>query len=373
MQASLEWRRQFCRYGLVPIFRGLVGATARSPSDALRHRRAVLRLYRSPPRPFTLGRLPTPTNGARSVAGGRNRTWRPRELAESTTLDRREVRRTSLVSLLGSTIEWYDFFIYGTAAALVLNTAVLPRAPTRSSARSPRSARSRSASSPGPIGGIIWGHFGDRIGRKKALVSALFVMGASTTLVGPAARLRDDRRGRTDPAVRAAHRAGTRRRAGSGAARSCIATEYAPAEPPRLLRQLPAARRPDRGDRLERDLPGPRGGSRRGGVRRVGLARAVPAVASCSSASPSTRSCSLEDTPAFKQIQQQEVQRRRRSPIIEVAALATRKQVAPGRRLVHRRERRLLHLHRLRAVLRHRRRSGCPSRRCSSGSSARAR
>ena len=50
------------------------------------------------------------------------------ETGGSTAFDRREVRRTSLVSLLGSTIEWYDFFIYGTAAALVLNTAFFPGA-----------------------------------------------------------------------------------------------------------------------------------------------------------------------------------------------------------------------------------------------------
>ncbi|HEY2191323.1 MAG TPA: MFS transporter [Actinomycetospora sp.] len=97
--------------------------------------------------------------------------------------DRREVRRTSLVSLLGSTIEWYDFFIYGTAAALVLNTAFFPNADPFLGTLAAFSSFAVGFIAR-PIGGIIWGHFGDRIGRKKALVSALFLMGASTTLVG---------------------------------------------------------------------------------------------------------------------------------------------------------------------------------------------
>jgi MHS family shikimate/dehydroshikimate transporter-like MFS transporter len=104
--------------------------------------------------------------------------------AESgSSVDRREVRRTSLVSLMGSTIEWYDFFIYGTAAALVLNTAFFPSADPFVGTLAAFSSFAVGFIAR-PVGGIIWGHFGDRIGRKKALVSALFVMGASTTLVG---------------------------------------------------------------------------------------------------------------------------------------------------------------------------------------------
>ena len=100
-----------------------------------------------------------------------------------TAVDRRAVRRTSLVSLLGSTIEWYDFFIYGTAAALVLNTAFFPSADPFLGTLAAFSSFAVGFVAR-PVGGIIWGHFGDRIGRKKALVSALFLMGASTTLVG---------------------------------------------------------------------------------------------------------------------------------------------------------------------------------------------
>jgi MFS family permease len=98
-------------------------------------------------------------------------------------VDRREVRRTSLVSLLGSTIEWYDFFIYGTAAALVLNTAFFPSVDPFIGTLAAFSSFAVGFIAR-PVGGIIWGHFGDRIGRKKALVTALFLMGGSTTLVG---------------------------------------------------------------------------------------------------------------------------------------------------------------------------------------------
>ena len=98
-------------------------------------------------------------------------------------IDRSAVRRTSMVSLLGSTIEWYDFFIYGTAAALVLNTAFFPSADPFVGTLAAFSSFAVGFIAR-PIGGIIWGHFGDRIGRKKALVAALFLMGASTTLVG---------------------------------------------------------------------------------------------------------------------------------------------------------------------------------------------
>lgn len=96
---------------------------------------------------------------------------------------RSELRRTALVSLLGSTIEWYDFFIYGTAAALVLNSAFFPNAGPFVGTLAAFSSFAVGFLAR-PIGGIIWGHFGDRIGRKKALVSALFLMGGSTTLVG---------------------------------------------------------------------------------------------------------------------------------------------------------------------------------------------
>ena len=95
----------------------------------------------------------------------------------------RDILKVALVSLAGSTIEWYDFFIYGTAAALVFPQLFFPGS-------SPLIGTLAAFSTfavgfiARPIGGLIWGHFGDRAGRKKALVAALLIMGTATTLVG---------------------------------------------------------------------------------------------------------------------------------------------------------------------------------------------
>lgn len=100
----------------------------------------------------------------------------------------RTARQTSLakiimVSSAGSAIEWYDFFIYSTAAALIFNKLFFP-----SSAPLAGTLLAFSTFAVGfaarPLGGVIFGHFGDKIGRKKALVTALFLMGASTTMIG---------------------------------------------------------------------------------------------------------------------------------------------------------------------------------------------
>src|SRR3954454_14385697 len=87
-------------------------------------------------------------------------------------------------SLAASSIEWYDFFIYGTAAALVFPklffAASLPPAVAQIAAFSTFAVGFIAR----PIGGVIFGHFGDRFGRKRALVAALLIMGTATTLVG---------------------------------------------------------------------------------------------------------------------------------------------------------------------------------------------
>ncbi len=87
-------------------------------------------------------------------------------------------------SLAASSIEWYDFFIYGTAAALVFPTLFFsPELP-----EAVRQLASFSTFAVGfiarPIGGVVFGHFGDLLGRKRALVAALLLMGTATTLVG---------------------------------------------------------------------------------------------------------------------------------------------------------------------------------------------
>src|SRR5579884_3201241 len=83
----------------------------------------------------------------------------------------------ALISLSGSTIEWYDFFIYGTAAALVFPKLFFPEADPLTGV-----LLSFSTFAVGflarPVGGIIFGAIGDRIGRKRTLAIALIIMGA---------------------------------------------------------------------------------------------------------------------------------------------------------------------------------------------------
>ncbi|PQM46443.1 Inner membrane metabolite transport protein YhjE [Mycobacterium talmoniae] len=92
--------------------------------------------------------------------------------------------RTSLVaSLLGTTIEWYDFFLYATAASIVFNHTFFP---DQSSFVGTLLAFATFAVGflVRPIGGFVFGHVGDRIGRKKTLALTMFLMGGATALMG---------------------------------------------------------------------------------------------------------------------------------------------------------------------------------------------
>lgn len=94
------------------------------------------------------------------------------------------MRKVALTALTGTSIEWYDFFIYGTAAALVFPRAFFsPDMPELVSL-----IASFSTFAVGffarPFGGVLFGHFGDLFGRKVALVTALMMMGIATTLIG---------------------------------------------------------------------------------------------------------------------------------------------------------------------------------------------
>lgn len=95
----------------------------------------------------------------------------------------RDIVKVALASLAGTSIEWYDFFIYGTAAALVFPALFFPEF-------SPLAGTLASFATFGigflarPLGGMIFGHFGDIVGRKKVLVIALVIMGVASTLIG---------------------------------------------------------------------------------------------------------------------------------------------------------------------------------------------
>ena len=93
------------------------------------------------------------------------------------------IRLVALASLVGTTIEWYDFFLYNTAAALVFNKLFFPRFdPLVGTLLSFATVTMGFVAR--PVGGIVIGHFGDRIGRKSMLVLTLVVMGVATFLIG---------------------------------------------------------------------------------------------------------------------------------------------------------------------------------------------
>jgi len=93
------------------------------------------------------------------------------------------VRKVVAASLIGATIEWYDFFLYGVVAGIVFNKLYFP---TGDPVVSTMLAYTTFAVGfvTRPLGGLIFGHFGDRIGRKSMLVMTLMIMGIATFLIG---------------------------------------------------------------------------------------------------------------------------------------------------------------------------------------------
>ncbi len=92
-------------------------------------------------------------------------------------------RRVVVASVIGTTLEWYDFFLYGVVAALVLNKQYFPSSdPFVSNMLSWGSVGIAFISR--PLGGVIFGHFGDKLGRKAMLLITLLIMGISTVLIG---------------------------------------------------------------------------------------------------------------------------------------------------------------------------------------------
>ncbi|MCV7409648.1 MFS transporter [Mycobacterium florentinum] len=113
----------------------------------------------------------------------------PGAIAAADTLDesdadrRRRLRTVVAASLLGTTVEWYDFFLYATAAGLVFNKLFFPNA---SSLVGTLLAFATFAVGfvMRPIGGLVFGHIGDRIGRKRSLALTMLIMGVATALIG---------------------------------------------------------------------------------------------------------------------------------------------------------------------------------------------
>lgn len=94
-----------------------------------------------------------------------------------------EIRTVVASSILGTTVEWYDFFLYGIAAGLVFNKLFFPSAePLVGTLLA--FATFAIGFVARPVGGLIFGHIGDRVGRKKTLVATMIIMGVATFLIG---------------------------------------------------------------------------------------------------------------------------------------------------------------------------------------------
>jgi MFS family permease len=109
-------------------------------------------------------------------------TERPAGGAPTTTV-RSQRSRAAVASTIGTTIEWYDFFLYGTTAALVFPSVFFPGSSALAGTLLSFSTQFVGFAAR-PVGAAIFGHYGDRLGRKGALVTTLVLMGTATALMG---------------------------------------------------------------------------------------------------------------------------------------------------------------------------------------------
>ncbi|WP_233451861.1 MFS transporter [Rubrobacter xylanophilus] len=93
------------------------------------------------------------------------------------------IRQVALASFIGTAIEWYDFFLYGTAAALIFGQLFFPEFSELAGTLAAFATYAVGFVAR-PLGGIVFGHYGDRIGRKAMLVLSLLIMGVATFLIG---------------------------------------------------------------------------------------------------------------------------------------------------------------------------------------------
>ena len=187
---------------------------------------------------------------------------------------RAQLRRAVIASTIGTTIEWYDFFLYSTVTGLVFAKLYFPRSDPLVGTLEAFAIYAVGFAAR-PIGAAIFGHWGDRLGRKSALIATLMLMGIATFLVGSGADLREHRHLGRGPADAAALHPGHRRRRRVGRLGAAVDGVGAHQPPSRLRRILAAVRR----------AVGPvprqsRGAGVQLAVRRcvphLGLARAVP-------------------------------------------------------------------------------------------------
>ena len=111
---------------------------------------------------------PTPVAGSRST---------------TSAAGRRPIVKVVFASLIGTAVEWYDFFLYGSAAALVFGTLFFPKSEPVTATLLAFGTYALGFVAR-PLGGIVFGHFGDRVGRKRMLVASLLLMGLATFAIG---------------------------------------------------------------------------------------------------------------------------------------------------------------------------------------------
>src|ERR687885_1803912 len=93
------------------------------------------------------------------------------------------IRQVAVASFIGTAIEWYDFFLYGTAAALIFGELFFPEFSSTAGTLAAFSTYAVGFAAR-PLGGLVFGHYGDKIGRKAMLILSLLIMGIATALIG---------------------------------------------------------------------------------------------------------------------------------------------------------------------------------------------
>ena len=99
------------------------------------------------------------------------------------TSPKSSIQKVVFASLIGTAVEWYDFFLYGSAAALVFGTLFFPESDPLTGTLLAFGTYALGFVAR-PIGGVVFGHYGDRVGRKKMLVVSLMLMGIATVVIG---------------------------------------------------------------------------------------------------------------------------------------------------------------------------------------------
>src|SRR5690606_38985801 len=113
----------------------------------------------------------------------RQRRWDPMPTTAKPAHSRSMTRRVITASFVGTAVEWYDFYLYGTASALVFGTLFFPDFDPLVGTLAAFGTFAAGFLAR-PIGGVVFSHFGDRVGRKTMLVYSLLGMGVATFLIG---------------------------------------------------------------------------------------------------------------------------------------------------------------------------------------------